>query len=149
MATSTSCPRCGAGSPALASRCAACGFVFFEQRPRRRPLPRFSWPLAGAALASLALLAWGAVLLTREPEPEPPAPVARVAAERRLETRLAASGVAGIGSVRCAGPVRRGADTRCHLLYADGDTQLMLVSLSGSGELDIAVPYPAQRRPGR
>jgi hypothetical protein len=49
--------------------------------------------------------------------------------------------------VRCPGPIRPGRSTRCQFIYADGDTQLMLVTLTSRGELSIDVPYPAQRRP--
>jgi hypothetical protein len=38
--------------------------------------------------------------------------------------------------------------TRCQVRYANGDTQLILVGLDARGELDITIPYPAQRRPG-
>jgi hypothetical protein len=107
-----------------------------------------SWRPLVAVAAALAVAAGIATLLSRDPDPQPPGPVARSAAERRLETRLASSGVADIAFVRCAGPVRPRRDTRCHLLYANGDSQLMLVTLSNRGGLDIAVPYPAQRRPG-
>jgi hypothetical protein len=50
--------------------------------------------------------------------------------------------------VRCPSPIQPGGATRCQFVYADGDTQLMLVTLMANGTLDIEVPYPAQRRPG-
>jgi len=51
-------------------------------------------------------------------------------------------------SVRCNGAVRVVLVTRCQVVYDNGDTQLLLVTLSDAGELDVQVPYPAQRRPG-
>jgi hypothetical protein len=85
-------------------------------------------------------------LLTRDPAPEPLAPVSAEGAEARLARQLDAGPAA---SVRCTGPIRPGRSTRCQFVYPDGDTQLMLVTLSRRGELDIDVPYPAQRRPAR
>jgi hypothetical protein len=141
--TTTSCPRCGAAAPAEASRCETCGFVFFDL-PSRRRLPRPS-PLALLAIG--VVLAGGvglAVLLTRDSPPQPPAPVPAARAETRLVHQLDLS-----GSVRCPGDIRPGHSTRCQVLYPDGDTQLMLVTLTADGGLEIDVPYPAQRRPGR
>ncbi len=122
--------------------------MFFEERPRRS-LPRPSPPLLLAAAAVLAIGAVVVVLLAREPAPEPVAPVGAASAETRLENQLRRDGLEDVGSVRCAGPIAPGRRTRCQLLYSDGDTQLMLVSLVGDGQLDIEVPYPAQRRPGQ
>lgn len=143
--TTASCPRCGAAAAAEAARCGECGFVFFEvQAPRAVPRPSPVW-----VVVALLVLAGGVaavVLLTREPAPEPLAPVPAARAESRLARRLDAGPAA---SVRCTGPIRRGGATRCQFIYPDGDTQLMLVTLSPRGELDIDVPYPAQRRPGR
>jgi hypothetical protein len=87
----------------------------------------------------------GVVLLTREPEPGPPEPVPAARAERLLEHRLDAGPRA---SVRCP-PARIDSanESRCQFVYPDGDTQLMLVTLGADGELQIRVPYPAQRRP--
>ena len=48
----------------------------------------------------------------------------------------------------CPGAIRPERATRCQFLYRDGDTQLMLVTVRAHGELEIDVPYPAQRRPG-
>ena len=89
-----------------------------------------------------------AFLVTRDSDPKPPQPVSRASAERRLEHRLRASGVSQVGSVRCRGAIMPDRQTRCQLVYTDGDTQLMLVTLIAGGRLDIDVPYPAQRRPG-
>jgi hypothetical protein len=117
--------------------------VFFDL-PARRKLPRPS-PLA--LLASGAVLAGGvglAILLTRDSPPPPPAPVPAARAEARLVRQLDLR-----GSVRCPGDIRPGRSTRCQFVYPDGDTQLMLVTLSAAGALEIDVPYPAQRRPGR
>ena len=97
----------------------------------------------------LAIGAVVVVLLARDPAPEPVAPVAAASAETRLENQLRRGGLEDVGSVRCAGPISPGRGTRCQLLYSDGDTQLMLVRLVGDGQLDIEVPYPAQRRPGQ
>jgi hypothetical protein len=142
--TTPSCPRCGAAAPASASRCESCGFVFFEM-PARRKLPR---PSPRALLAIGAVLAGAVglvVLLTRDsPPPPPPAPVPPSRAEVRLVRQLDLP-----GSVHCAGSIRPGRATRCQFLYPDGDTQLMLVTLTAAGALEIDVPYPAQRRPGR
>ena len=146
-ATTTSCPRCAAGAAAGTARCRECGFVFFEE-PARRRLPRPSpWWLA-AALLALAAGVVIAVLVARDSAPAPLPAVAPARAEERLEGQLERDGIEQVGSVRCDSFIRPGRQTRCELVYADGDTQLMLVGLSAGGALDIAVPYPAQRRPG-
>ena len=44
--------------------------------------------------------------------------------------------------------MRQALVTRCQVVYDNGDTQLLLVTLSDAGEFDVQVPYPAQRRPG-
>ena len=136
-----SCPRCGAGAPAGAARCRACGFRFLEE-PARRPLP-WRLPLAAAALA--AALALAVVALTRD---SPPGPVDSAGAAERLAAQLRDGGVADLDRVECGGAVRRGALTRCEASYRDGDTQLLLVTLTARHELDVQNPYPAQRRPG-
>jgi hypothetical protein len=99
------------------------------------------------ALMLVAAGAGVAALVTRDSPREPPAPVPAARAERRLEHRLGAGGAA-TGSVRCPSSIRLRHSTRCQFLYEDGDTQLMLVTLTANGTLDIEVPYPAQRRPG-
>jgi hypothetical protein len=120
--------------------------VFFEEPPRRslaRPTPR-------VMLVAAIVLAGGAAaaaLLTRDPPPEPLAPVPTARAEGRLERQLGAGG-GSAGTVRCPGPIRPARATRCQFIYANGDTRLMLVTLTANGTLDIEVPYPAQRRPG-
>jgi hypothetical protein len=141
-----SCPQCDAGAAVGASRCMSCGFVFFERRPRLS-LPRPS--LLSVVLALLVVAAGTAValLLTRDHPATPLGPVPAARAESRLEHQLGAGG-GPPGSVRCAGSIRRRHFTRCHFRYADGDTQLMLVTVTADGTLDIDVPYPAQRRPG-
>jgi hypothetical protein len=147
--TKTSCPRCEAETPPEAARCESCGFVFFEERERR--LLDRSGLLAACLLAvAVALAAGGAFLLTRDdpaPSPEPPGPLAVAPAERRLETQFANAGYDDTAAVRCRRVVRLGGSTRCQVRYANGDTQLILVGLDGRGELDITIPYPAQRRP--
>jgi hypothetical protein len=143
--TTASCPRCGTAAAAEAARCEDCGFVFFDL-PARRSLPRPSPAWIGAGLLALAGAVAVVVALTRDPSPEPLAPLPSARAERRLERILAAPHSA---SVRCPGAIAPGRSTRCTFVYPDGDTQLMLVTLSPRGELDIEVPYPAQRRPGR
>ena len=146
----TSCPHCGAETPPQAARCQSCGFVFFEERERRR-LPR-SGPVAVALVALLAaLIAGAALLLTRdEPAaaPAPPPPVAQERAERLLESQFANTGYDDTAAVSCRRAVRVGGSTRCQIRYANGDTQLILVGLDARGDLDITSPYPAQRRPG-
>ncbi|HZG49638.1 MAG TPA: hypothetical protein VEY90_08960 [Thermoleophilaceae bacterium] len=100
----------------------------------------------------VVLCAGLAFVLLREREPEPAAvaaePVAALRAEGRLVRRLRAGGLGDAASVDCAGPVRAGRTTRCEVGYANGDVQLILVSLAAEGAIDIAIPYPAQRRPG-
>jgi predicted nucleic acid-binding Zn ribbon protein len=141
--TDTSCPRCGAAAERAASRCGECGFAFFEERERRRlPRPSPLWLLAVAACAV------GVVLLTRDSPPEPPAPVAARIAAQRLATDLRHGVIADLDSVRCPGSVAQGRLTRCQARYTDGDTQLLVVTQTADGELDIQNPYPAQRRPG-
>jgi hypothetical protein len=140
----TSCPRCAAGVAQGASSCGDCGFVFFEDRRR----PRLPWRrMLVAAVVAGAVVAAG-VLLTRDSPPGPPGPVAGRAASERLERQLHDSGIADLRTVECGGAVHRGALTRCLARYDGGDTQLLLVALTASGELDIQNPYPAQRRPG-
>jgi hypothetical protein len=141
--TTASCPRCGAAAEPASARCERCGFVFFEL-PQRRPLPRPSARWIAIGVLALAACLAAVVLLTRDSAPEPPAPVPAERAERRLERQVAA---AAREFVRCRGPIRRDRSTRCQFIYPDGDTQLMLVRLARDGELDIEVPYPAQRRP--
>jgi hypothetical protein len=117
--------------------------VFFEL-PARRKLPR---PTPLVLLAIAVVLAGGVglvVVLTRDSPPSPPAPIPAARADVRLARQLHLR-----GSVHCRGPIRPGRSTRCQFLYPDGDTQLMLVTLTAAGELEIDVPYPAQRRPGR
>lgn len=118
--------------------------MFFEL-PARRSLPRVSGRVVAVALVALAACVAVVVLLTRDPAPEPPVPVPAARAEARLERQLAAPATA---SVRCRGPIEPASSTRCQFVYPDGDTQLMLVTLARGGELEIDVPYPAQRRPG-
>jgi hypothetical protein len=147
----TSCPRCGGEAPPEASRCPQCGFVFVEDRePRRRGVRSATAVIALLALA--AGLAGAAALLAGRGEPaaapEPPDPLAAARAERRLEGRFANAGYDDTAGVRCRRAVRLAGATRCHVRYANGDTQLILVGLDGRGELDITIPYPAQRRPG-
>ena len=142
--TTASCPQCGAPAEPGAATCRSCGFVFFEL-PARRSLPRPSAAWIAAGVAVLVACVAGVVLLTREPEPQPPQPVPAAQAERRLERQLAAGPSA---SVRCPERIDTVDDTRGQFIYPDGDTQLMLVTLGSDGELEIRVPYPAQRRPG-
>jgi hypothetical protein len=147
----TSCPRCGDEAPQRASRCRKCGFVFFEERESRRHRVR-SAPVVIALVALAAGLAAGAALLAGRGEPaaapDPPDPLTAASAERRLESRFANAGYDDTAGVRCPRAVRLAGATRCQVRYANGDTQLILVGLDGRGELDITIPYPAQRRPG-
>ena len=121
--------------------------MFFEG-PRRRSLPRPSPLLLGLLALGVATAVAAVVLLSRDDPPASPAPVASVRAEHRLETRLALDEYGTGTSVRCTAPVRQAFVTRCQVVYDNGDTQLLLVTLSAAGELDVQVPYPAQRRPG-
>ncbi len=145
-----SCPHCGTETPPRAARCQSCGFVFFERRERRRlPLPG----PAAVALAALAaaFIAGAALLLTRDETaaaPAPPPPVAQARAEHLLENQLANAGLDDTAAVSCTRAIRPGSATRCQVRYANRDTQLILVGLDGRGDLDITIPYPAQRRPG-
>lgn len=113
-------------------------------------LPRVG-PLPAALVAlALALVAGAVVLLTRDESAatrQPPGPLAQAPAERRLETQFANAGYDDTAAVRCGRAVRLGGATRCQVRYANGDTQLILVGLDGRGELDLTIPYPAQRRP--
>ncbi len=122
--------------------------MFFEG-PRPRSLPRPSPVLLGVlGLAAVAAVA-AVVLLSRDdPPPASPEPVASVRAEHRLESRLALAEYGPDTSVRCNRAVRVVLVTRCQVVYDNGDTQLLLVTLSDGGELETQVPYPARRRPG-
>jgi hypothetical protein len=147
----TSCPRCGGEAPPQASRCPQCGFVFFEERRPRRRVVRLAPRLISLVIVAAALAAGLALLLSRrEPAaaPQPPEPVAVARAEQRLESRFANAGYDDTAAVRCRRAISLGGATRCQVRYANGDTQLILVGLDGRGELDITIPYPAQRRPG-
>jgi ribosomal protein L37E len=142
--TTPSCPRCGAPAPAATPTCAACGFVLFEEDPpRRRPQ---LWIAAGLVAAVVAGVV--AVLLARDQAAAAPDPVAAAVAEPRLERQLGTDRGGPQGSVSCPGAIRPERATRCQFRYRDGDTQLMLVTVRAHGELEIDVPYPAQRRPG-
>lgn len=70
------------------------------------------------------------------------------AAEHLLESQFANAGYDDTAAVSCRRAIRLGSATRCQVRYANGDTQLILVGLDGRGDLDITIPYPAQRRPG-
>ena len=121
--------------------------MFFEG-PRRHSLPRPSPLLLGVLGLAVAAAVAAVVWLSRDDPPAPPEPVAAVRAEHRLVTQLALAEYGTDTSVRCNGPVREALVTRCQVIYDNGDTQLLLVTLSGAGELETAVPYPARRRPG-
>jgi hypothetical protein len=145
----SSCPRCGGEAPPRTSRCRQCGFVFFEEREPRRLVRPAARVIALLALVA-GLAAAAALLLSRgEPAtPEPPDSLAAARAEQRLKSRFANAGYDDTTAVRCRRAVRLGGATRCQVLYANGDTQLILVGLDGRGGLDITIPYPARRRPG-
>jgi hypothetical protein len=146
-----SCPRCGAHAPPQTARCQACGFAFFEQPRRRRLGPLRPLSAVLPALAVLLVVVGLVVLLSGdEPAagPAPPDPVAAARAERELEVQFANAGYDDTAGVRCRRAVRLAGATRCHVRYTNGDTQLILVGLDGGGELEITIPYPAQRRPG-
>ena len=109
---------------------------------------RWRWPWWPSPAA---LIAGAALLLTRDQPaaaPAPPPPVAQARAERLLESQFANAGYDDTAAVSCRRAIRLGSSTRCQVRYANGDTQLILVGLDGRGDLDITIPYPAQRRPG-
>jgi hypothetical protein len=121
--------------------------VFYEEAARRS-LPR---PTPAWLLLAVLLLAGGvalALLLLRDPGPEPLEPLTRARGQQLLTRQLERQGMADVGLVRCAGPIGMARLTRCQLVYTDGDTQLMLVRRRDPGPLEIVVPYPARRRPG-
>ena len=137
---------CGAPAPAATPTCAQCGFVLLEEeRPRRRPRP---WIAAGLVVAVAIVAGLAAVLLARNPAPSAPDPAAAALAAPRLERQRGTNRGGPQGRVTCPGAIRPDRATRCRFLYRDGDTQLMLVTVRAHGELEIDVPYPAQRRPG-
>ena len=125
--------------------------MFFEERGPRRRRGRSAPLVIALGALSVGLAGAAAVLAGRgEPAaaPEPPDPLAAARAERRLEGQFANAGYDDTAGVRCRRAIRLAGATRCHVRYANGDTQLILVGLDGRGELDITIPYPAQRRPG-
>jgi hypothetical protein len=147
----TSCPRCGGEAPPQASRCPRCGFVFFEEREPTRGVVRLAARAIPLVILASAVAAGFALLLSRsEPvaAPQPPEPVAVTRAEQRLESQFVNAGYDDTAAVRCRRAIRLGGATRCTVRYANGDTQLILVGLDGRGQLDVSLPYPAQRRPG-
>ena len=116
----------------------------------RRPRPPRPRPGTIAVVSLCALVAAAVALLAAREEPaaapKPPTPVPARQAEERLERQAAKAGYEDTATVRCARPVELGRDTRCHVLYANGDSQLILVALDSRGDFYITVPYPAQRR---
>jgi hypothetical protein len=101
-------------------------------------------------LVALTVLA-AVVALGRESPagpPPPPAPLAPTQAENRLQRQLGLAADGDQGVVRCPGNVGTTRLARCGVIYPDGDTQLLPVRLTPEGDLDVEVPYPAQRRPG-
>jgi hypothetical protein len=143
----TSCPHCGGEAAPGASRCRECGFGFLEDRePARRRLR------SAFVVIALGALAAGAALLAARGEPaagpEPPDPLPAAKAAPRLESQFIKAGYDDTAGVRCGRAIRLGGATRCHVQYANGDTQLILVGLDGRGVLDITIPYPAQRLSG-
>ena len=143
----TSCPRCRCEAAPGASRCGKCGFVFLEDREP----PRLGFRSALVVIA-LGALAAGAALLAARDEPaaapEPPDPLPAAKAAPRLKSQFIDAGYNDTAAVRCGRAIRLGGATRCHVRYANGDTQLILVGLDGRGALDLTIPYPAQRLSG-
>ena len=101
---------------------------------------------------ALGALAAGAALLVARDEPaaapEPPDPLPAAKAAPRLKSQFIDAGYNDTAAVRCGRAIRLGGATRCHVRYANGDTQLILVGLDGRGALDLTIPYPAQRLSG-
>jgi hypothetical protein len=146
-AASPSCPRCGAESPAGVARCRACGFAFLEAGGGRR-LPRPSGRVAALAAATAAAAAAAVALATGgEGSSQPPtAAVPALEAERRLELRYGGPSDDDTAAVRCPRSIEPGRTVRCELRYRDGIARALLVRLSGRGELEADVPYPATLR---
>jgi len=168
-AATPSCPRCGAGCPAGAARCRACGFAVIDDAeggprgpeaglwrpaggrsrsaPSRRGAGLTALAAAGAAAGALAILL---VADDRSPtapaRAAPPAPVPALEAERRLELRFGGVSDDETAAVRCPYRIEPGQMVRCELRYADGIARAMLVRLTRGGELEAAIPYPATLR---
>jgi hypothetical protein len=135
MPTAT-CPRCGAETPPAASKCRGCGFGFYGAERRRR-LPRLRpAPFAVGAAVVAAVLA--AVLLAgRDGEPSP---VSARKAERQLEKRLISLADDDTAGVRCPRRIEPRQTVRCNVLHPSGGVQLILVTLSPAGDLEVDVP---------
>lgn len=89
----------------------------------------------------MAAAAVGAVLLARaEPAPSPPDPASARSAEQRAEARLISLRDDDAAAVRCPRRIEPRMTVRCSLLYPSGGVQLVLVTLSRSGELEVDVP---------
>jgi hypothetical protein len=76
----------------------------------------------------------------------PPAPVPALEAERRLELRFGGESDDETAAVRCPYRIEPRQLVRCELRYPDGIARAMLVRLTGGGELEAVIPYPATLR---
>jgi hypothetical protein len=130
------CPRCGAEAPPAASTCRGCGFGFYaaERRPRL-PRPRPAPFAVGAAVVAAVLAA--VLLAGRDAETSP---VSARSAERQLEDRLISLPDDDTAGVRCPRRIEPRQTVRCNVLHPSGNVQLILVTLSPAGELEVDVP---------
>jgi hypothetical protein len=151
-AASPSCPRCGAGCPAGAARCRACGFTLIDdaERPRRTgsaiALVGLGATVGGVVAVVATLFTGGGSGSPVSPaHAGPPAPISALEAERRLEARFGGQDDES-AAVSCPYRIEPRQLVRCELRYADGIARAMLVRLTPTGELDAAIPYPATLR---
>jgi hypothetical protein len=158
--TDTTCPSCDAPAPAGASRCARCGYEFYEDGGAALPRPRPSrrgWVaiLAAAALVAIAVAGVAAIgggddepaaaggdaqdahleVLSRHPLTTP-------AAERLLTGRYLAIPDDDESDVHCARRVPRPAHSvrRCDILYPGGTIRTIVVITTANGSEVLSEP---------
>jgi hypothetical protein len=118
----------------VASKCRGCGFGFYgAERRRRLPRPRPAPFAVGVAIAAAVL---AAVLLAGDGEPSP---VSARTAERQLEERLISLPDDDTAGVRCPRRIEPRQTVRCNVLHPSGGVQLILVTLSPAGDLEVEV----------